>query len=357
MFFRKFFPALVILIISVQRGWAASGTEGASFLDIPVGAGPAALGSAYSAQATDVYATVWNPAGLGYLNTLEFTGTHLDYLSPVYYEHAGIVIPLGTKGDSSTSPAGLGASVQYLGTSGIDARDDTGASLGTFTSAFAAYSLAYGQKIVDGLSLGITGKLITESISDATAKAYATDMGLLYKPTSKLNVAAVVANLGSGLKFVNESDPLPRQERLGATYQMHPNLDISAEGVYRQTGLVSGSLGVEWRSGDMFSIRGGYNTDHTKDLGLASGITAGIGLFFWGQEFSYAFVPLGDLGYTHYFSIVFRTSKQARPERPRLQTPREEDFDDSKNEFKSDDTESYHNIFDILNDDERKAAQ
>ena len=35
---------------------ASSGTESASFLDIPVGARPAAMGSAYSALATDAYA-------------------------------------------------------------------------------------------------------------------------------------------------------------------------------------------------------------------------------------------------------------------------------------------------------------
>src|SRR5258708_3381701 len=32
---------------------ASSGTEGAAFLDIPVGAGPAALGSAYTQKVTD----------------------------------------------------------------------------------------------------------------------------------------------------------------------------------------------------------------------------------------------------------------------------------------------------------------
>jgi hypothetical protein len=43
---------------------AASGTKGAAFLDIPVCAGPAALGSAYTALSNDAYAPVWNPAGL-----------------------------------------------------------------------------------------------------------------------------------------------------------------------------------------------------------------------------------------------------------------------------------------------------
>ena len=57
---------------------ASSGTEGAAFLDIPVGAGPAAMGSAYTALANDAYAATWNPAGLGTLESTQFSGQHLS---------------------------------------------------------------------------------------------------------------------------------------------------------------------------------------------------------------------------------------------------------------------------------------
>ena len=48
--------ALLSLIGQSVPAWASTGTEGASFLDIPVGAGPAALGAAYTALATNAYA-------------------------------------------------------------------------------------------------------------------------------------------------------------------------------------------------------------------------------------------------------------------------------------------------------------
>ena len=58
-----------------------------------------------------------------------------------------------------------------------------------------------------------------------------------------------------------------------------------------------------------------------------SGFTVGVGLFFWGQEFSYALVPMGHLWQTNYFSLVFRWDTQARPERPRLKKAEaDEDF-------------------------------
>src|ERR1700690_2853840 len=82
------FPVTVSLLVALGAGTlrASPGTESASFLDIPVGAGPAALGSAYSALATDAYALVYNPAGLAFLQDHQVAAQHLDYLESVHYE-------------------------------------------------------------------------------------------------------------------------------------------------------------------------------------------------------------------------------------------------------------------------------
>src|SRR5262245_22944582 len=72
--------ALLGLMINAIPAYAGAGTEGASFLDIPVGAGPAAMGSAYTALANNAYAPVWNPAGLGMLRGNELAGQHVSYL-------------------------------------------------------------------------------------------------------------------------------------------------------------------------------------------------------------------------------------------------------------------------------------
>src|SRR6202171_1539877 len=106
------FYVLTASMILPAASRAASGTEGAAFLDIPVGAGPAALGSAYTALAIDAYAPVWNPAGLGFLSGIQVEGQHLSYLESVHYEHASFVFPFKNN-------RGIGASIQYLGTGDI----------------------------------------------------------------------------------------------------------------------------------------------------------------------------------------------------------------------------------------------
>src|SRR5689334_1596613 len=77
---------------------ASTGTEGASFLDIPVGAGPAALGSAYTALATDAYAPLYNPAGLGFVSSPEVAGQHLSYIESINYEFGSGVLPFANQG-------------------------------------------------------------------------------------------------------------------------------------------------------------------------------------------------------------------------------------------------------------------
>src|SRR5437899_12845784 len=88
----------VFSIFSSVNLYASSGTEGAAFLDIPVGAGPAALGSAYTALAHDAYAPIYNPAGLGFLTAPELSAQHLSYLDSINYEFGSSVIPLGARG-------------------------------------------------------------------------------------------------------------------------------------------------------------------------------------------------------------------------------------------------------------------
>src|SRR6266478_4087971 len=143
---KKFLSGIAILGVVCQSVpvWAGAGTEGASFLDIPVGAGPAALGSAYTALATNAYAPVWNPAGLGMLSGNEVAAQHLSYLESMHYEYLSFVHPFD-KAQTSDVHRGIGFSVQYLGSGDINRTDivpgsnpptpvNNGDPIGTFSS-------------------------------------------------------------------------------------------------------------------------------------------------------------------------------------------------------------------------------
>ncbi len=303
--------------------WASAGTEGASFLDIPVGAGPASLGSAYTALATNAYAPVWNPAGLGMLNGNELAGQHLSYLESMHYEFMSFVHPFDKAQDSDVH-RGIGFSVQYLGSGDItktdvDSNNQAIEGLGNFSSSFASYNLSYGQTLTDKLALGITGKTIRAKIDDVSASAYAADLAGLYKVSEKAQLAASVVNVGTKLKFISEGDDLPMAFKIGGALRPSSHYLLSAEGVYSKSGLASFHTGGEWRPLEAVSLRVGYKTDTLKGLSPLAGLTAGLGLHVWGQEFAYAWAPYGDLGDAQYFSLLIRFGADEEQKRNLIQ--------------------------------------
>lgn len=156
---RKSFLAAFFLSQSASALFAVSGRTSASFLQIPVGAGPAAMGSAYSALAEDAYAPVWNPAGLSRLKNTQVAFQHLAYLETMNQEFLSFVHPLGAAG-------GIGAFLQYMGSDDITQTDVNGNSQGAYSVRFGAYSLSYGLPLGERLSLGAAAKLIEEMIME-----------------------------------------------------------------------------------------------------------------------------------------------------------------------------------------------
>ena len=269
------------------------------------------MGSAYSALAKDAYAPVYNPAGLGFLQHPELAAQHLSYLEGIDDEFASYVMPLG-KG-------ALGGSIQYLGSGDIAGTGTSGESIGDFSVHYAAYSLAYGRKLTDRLALGLTGKMIDAKIADTSARAYAADLGALLQATDRLAVSATADNIGTPLTFTSQGDTLPMAFHAGAAYQSEYRLKSTVEGIYNKSGLVSGRAGVEWSPVQMVAIRAGYKTDTVKGLSALAGLTTGIGLRVFGQEFAYAWLPYGDLGDTQYFSMLIKFGAQEEERRNLIQ--------------------------------------
>jgi hypothetical protein len=313
---------MACLALAPIRLHASAGTEGASFLDIPVGAGPAALGSAYTALATNAYAPVYNPGGLGFLKGPELAGQHLAYIQSIRYEHFSFVTPVGH--DSSVH-RGLGISIQDLGTGDIPRTDVQNGvpvtGLGSFSSHWGAYNLSYGQTVTEKAALGITGKMVHATIDGVSANAYAFDAGSLYAWNENLSLAAAVTNVGSKLTFLNAGDSLPMAVHAGAAYRLNPRWMITTEGVYPKTGMGSFHLGGQWRPMDAVFLRAGYKTDTLKGLNALAGLTTGFGIQAWGQELAYAWAPYGELGSAQYLSLMMRFGAETQGRRNLIQVP------------------------------------
>ena len=285
---------------------SGSGTEGASFLNIPVGARPAALGSAYAPPPRMRMLPSGTPAAWDLPIARSWPASISLTSNPFIMNTWGLSIPSATAVPWEFPSSTWDRAISALRTSN---------SLGSYSAHYVAYSLAYGQKLGDKFSLGLTGKIINAKISDVSATAYAFDLGSLYKATDRLTLAGVLTNVGSRLTFIDQADSLPLAFHLGAAYELSHSVNVTAEGIYNQTGETDFRTGVEWKPMGPLALRVGYRTDTLAGLSALAGLSTGFGLNAWGSEFSYAWVPMGDLGNTQYFSFVIRFGGGSPPDR------------------------------------------
>jgi hypothetical protein len=277
------------------------GTSGAAFLKIGPGARPAAMGEAYTGVADDIDAIYWNPAGLATIKSPEIEGMHMQYFQSILYEYAAFAYP-------TTSYGTWGMAVTNLYTNDLQARtQDTDAPAGTFSSNDSAYWLSYAYPLTSKLSLGANMKYIRQTLDDTASTAYAADGGVLYDTGwRQLRLGASVQNVGSQVKFANESDPLPLTARFGASAPvLNDHLLLSSDVIVPRDNSAAVAFGGEYKGrlvdGLRYAIRSGYQTGGTVD-GL-NGVSAGGGLTYGRVSLDFAWVPFGELGNTYRYAI------------------------------------------------------
>jgi opacity protein-like surface antigen len=125
----------------------------------------------------------------------------------------------------------------------------------------------------------------------------------LYNTNKNLTFAGAVRNMGNNLAIYKEAFPLPLTYSCGVSYyfkQLNIGLDfdqeINCDAVYKTGFEYSLSKNVDLRAGYIYSAETYANP----------GITAGLGFNVSARLYiDYAFVPYGDLGDTHRFSLKY----------------------------------------------------
>jgi hypothetical protein len=158
--------------------------------------------------------------------------------------------------------------------------------------------------------LGPAVRFIHSELANEKASTVSADVGGLWKVDSQLWLAAVLANMGPGLKYIDESTDLPTTLRVGAAYAAQKDVILSLEGSHGRNDF-AGHVGVEWTVAKVLALRLGYRSEVASKLGSLAGLTAGVGVKWMQQEFSYAFASFDELGSTHYVSVLFRFNEDA----------------------------------------------
>lgn len=320
------------------------GASSAEFLRLGVGGRALGMGEAYTALSEGPEAAYWNPAGLAGLKRPAASYTRAVLPAGLSLDFGGIAAPMPWLGGS------FALAYTRLSQEKLELVDNVNQKRGAFAPSSEAISLAYGREFVsrdpiddardyfrDNWMLpraerpfrdeldpwtgriggGVAVKLVREDLGTRSAEAVAFDAGGLFRPESmnELILAAALRHAGGRMTFISESAPLPSEAAAAMAYEYKPDegfwrLLPVAEGAVPYAGNPYGKIGVELShpAGESMhvALRAGYNSRTAPDLGVLTGLSAGVGLSSRRFSFDSAFQPAGALGHNLRLSLGWR---------------------------------------------------
>jgi hypothetical protein len=255
-----------------------------------------AAGVSISQGASALY---WNPAGLAASSNLEVRVTHTEWFEGFRHEYAAVSRKWGA--------TGIGFGVLAMYADQLEGYDESGNYEGEFGYYDLAVLLGAGTSINEQFDAGLTAKFIRGSIDEYSATGVAGDVGLKYRPAVEgLVFGASLQNVGMGMTYLNESDPLPAYVQAGGSY--------SVEGPFPGAVLLSAvdlrkpfdddvqvHVGLQCLLQSGVSARFGYKGGYENE-----NITTGLGFAMEKISIDYAYVPFSsDLGATHRIAFSY----------------------------------------------------
>ena len=299
---------------------ARIGTAAGVQVQVPVGARDLAMAGANIVYTSGVEAIYWNPAGL----------SSMENRAGAMFSTVAIF------GDIRVNYLVLGVNMGSLGHLGFDIKtfdfgdiplttqqDMDGESGRTFSPTFSTIGLTYANKLTESIQVGLTAKMIYESVPRASATAFALDLGIQYKQLAGIkgvSFAVVAKNIGTDMKYEgsalmyqvqdpetyrrdyvtrgSSSNQLPASLELGLAYEIDfiPQNNIIVSGVFQNNNVQNDGLkfGLEYTWNELVSVRGGYvytaNSDVDDELytfTLGAGIRYNVGGMDLGIDYAF----------------------------------------------------------------------
>ncbi|PIR15070.1 MAG: hypothetical protein COV48_16405 [Elusimicrobia bacterium CG11_big_fil_rev_8_21_14_0_20_64_6] len=292
--------------------------DGAQALPLQQSGGTAramAMGSAVVAVEQGSASLLWNPAGLGRMDSKEVGLHHNSGLGDTIQEILVLGMPLGEVSEEKEggSWGGIAASLGYVDYGTFTGADELGQRTGSYNSGDYSGSLGWGKELLPSLSGGIVLKGNRSSFGNKAFQTYSTDVGLLWNVIPSLDLGVAYSNLQFGGGIAGA--PLASGWRLGAGWNAtkHWLLAASTE-LQEKDAMKRVQVGTELLIGNVekqsnvLALRGGYQLSFpNRDLGTMAGMTLGLGYTITRSiVLDYAFLPAGDLGNSQRLSLTFK---------------------------------------------------
>jgi len=281
------------------------GEAGANQLIINPWARSAGLHSMNTSNIAGAEAMYLNVAGLSRVTGTQLKIGHTRYIADININALGFAQPIGNSG----GVFGVSLMAMDLGNFELTTVETPEGSGATFSPSYFNLGLSYAHMFESKISVGVTAKIVNESISNAAARAFAIDAGVQYVTgeDDKFKFGISLRNVGSKMRFAGEGlskqlpNPgpvsysntyyeranayeLPSQLNIGASYDwlLGPQNRLSLMGNFTSNAFSRDQLGggLELSVGKNFGIRVGYKAEldapadqATIDNGISGGIS------------------------------------------------------------------------------------
>lgn len=294
----KYLKYICVFLFTVSLSAFAEDGDGgyaASFLQVPIGARPAAMGGAYISISDDGSAPLYNPAGPANIKKKLFTSSYRVMKLDRTLVYASILIP--TKGNSI-----VGINWLYAGYGSVEARNSLGQLLGHEVSFRTHdFGVLFAKRFEDLISAGMKINYYHAEFTEINSGSIGIDLGIMLYldqlfdrerredlAVKNIQIGATAKNLGSNFIWNNgdymaryrginvasseQEDDIPPEFGLGASAKFFSQRLTLAADILKDT-----KAGARFHAGAEFV----HNKQMAVRGGLADGrITAGAGYLF-----------------------------------------------------------------------------
>lgn len=169
-----------------------------------------AMGGAFVACADDALGTLWNPAGLAFMDQDALAFENARLFGETSINAFGFAVP------GSWLPS-FGVGVISLSSGEFEKTNEMNDRLGTFKEAETAYLFTLAKHLSTRVSLGANAKLIQQSVEDYSGQGFGFDFGALVHVTPDVRIGASVGNIGGPkLQLRDVVEEYAIESRIGA---------------------------------------------------------------------------------------------------------------------------------------------
>lgn len=310
---------VISLMASIVIGQSKVGTTAVPFLGIAIGPRASAMGSAFTAVASDATALYYNPGGIARMGKSQVYFSHTNWLVNTSLNWVGVVLNF-----DGNNAIGVSLTQMDYGEDEVTTVQQPEGTGELWSASDLCMAISYSRNLTDNFSIGGSVKYIQQKLWNESGSAFAMDVGLVFiTQFNDMRLGMSISNFGTDLRMdgkellhrvdldpdaighnetivarlKTDSWPLPVFFRVGLAMDVirlgKSRLTVAADAFRPSDNAETVNVGGEFSFNEMFFLRAGYKSLFRDDS--EEGVTLGAGfcmsynnMFSWHIDYTYA---------------------------------------------------------------------